>query len=53
VFFLILFSPMVVSIHAAQTLPSTRTDAPHSIHWILDMNQWPKFGPRMSVEMHP
>jgi hypothetical protein len=41
--FLILFSPIVVSVHAAQTLPLTQTDAPPSIHWILDMNQCSKF----------
>jgi hypothetical protein len=51
--FLILFSPMVASIHAAQTLLLTRTPALPSIHWILDMSQCLKFRAYMSVEMHP
>jgi hypothetical protein len=40
---LILFSPMIASIHTAQTLLLIRTDAPPSIHRILDMNQYSKF----------
>jgi hypothetical protein len=40
---LVLFSSMVASVHAAQTLPLTRTHVHPSIRWILDMNQCSKF----------
>jgi hypothetical protein len=49
----VLFSPIVASVHATQTLPLSQTNAPPSIHWILDMYQCLQFEPHMSMEMHP